>query len=239
MTNMTNDELKSLVADIAKSQKELVEQQKRTDAQIAASSAALDTRFAATDARLAELAAQLAKTDAQLAKTDAQLAATDAQLAATEALVSKVARKIDRLGEMVGNISNNQGDIAEEFFYTSFLNKPELGRLRFHSVRRNLNNRKGNIQDEYDLVLINGDSLVVFEVKAKAHQNDLERMITRKMPNFSLLFEEFSHYHLYAGIATLATNQELIAKAQELGLYLITQQGNHQIVIQEGRELEV
>ncbi len=207
---ITDAKLKAMFAGLVMAQKDLVAQQRRTDAQIAA-------------------------TDAQLAATDAQLAKTDAQLAKTDAQLDKVGRKLDRLGELVGGISNNQGDIAEEFFYRSYLKNPVLGQMRFDSVSRNLNNHKGSIQEEYDLVLINGDSLAVIEVKAKAHEKDLLVMVERKMPHFPILFREFSHYRRFAGIATLVANDALIARAEELGLFLITQQGDHQIVVQEGR----
>lgn len=202
---MSDEDLRALAASVFVAQKELAEQQKRTDK-------------------------QLAKTDAQLAKTDAQLAKTDAQLAETS-------RKLDRLGELVGGISNNQGDIAEEFFYRSFIKNPVLGTIRFDSVSRNLNNQIGNLQDEYDLVLTNGDALAIIEVKAKAHVNDLEQMINRKMVNFPKLFKVYRDYHHYAGIATLVTNPELIEKAKELGLFLLTQQGDHTAIVQQGRLL--
>ena len=54
---------------------------------------------------LAELVASQKKTDEQLAKTDA---------------------KLDRIAEMLGGISNNQGKIAEEFFYNSLKHNPVL-----------------------------------------------------------------------------------------------------------------
>jgi len=60
-----------------------------------------------TDDELKELVAGLAiaqaKTDEQQAKTDQQLAKTDA--------------KLDRLAEMYGGVGNNQGAIAEEFYF--------------------------------------------------------------------------------------------------------------------------
>ena len=187
-----------------------------------------------TDDELKQLVASLAigqhELTEQQKKTDAQLAKTDAQL-------EKTSRKLDRLSELVGNISNNQGDIAEELFYQSFIKNPTLGNIQFDSVSRNLNNHLGNLQEEYDLVLINGDSLAVIEVKAKAHISDLERMINRKMVNFPKLFSVYRDFHTYAGIATLVTNDELIEKARELGLFLITQQGDHTAIVQTGRLL--
>ena len=54
---------------------------------------------------LAELVASQQKTDEQIAKTDA---------------------KLDRIAEMLGGVSNNQGKIAEEFFYNSLKYNPVL-----------------------------------------------------------------------------------------------------------------
>lgn len=47
----------------------------------------------------------------------------------------------------------------------------------------------------------------------------------------------YRHYHCYAGVATLVTNPELIEKAKELGLFLLTQQGDHASIVQTGRLL--
>jgi hypothetical protein len=160
------------------------------------------------------------------------------QLVASLAIDQKEAtRKLNKLGKLVGNISNNQGDIAEEFFFQSFVKNPTLGDIKFDSVSRNLNNHIGNLQGEYDLVLLNGDTLAVIEVKAKAHVSDLEKMVTKKVPNFPKLFRAYRDYHLYAGVATLVTNDKLIEKAQELGLFLLTQQGDHTAIVQTGRLL--
>ena len=51
------------------------------------------------------------------------------------------------------------------------------------------------------------------------------------------LFKIYKDFHLYAGVATLVTNDALIAKAQELGLFLLTQQGDHTTIVQTGRLL--
>ena len=179
---------------------------------------------AEADKRHAEVEKQFEETNAQIAKTDAKMAKTDAQL--------------KKLGKLIGNIGNNQGDIAEEFFYQSFVKNPILGDIKFDSVSSNLNNQIGNLQDEYDVVLMNGDVLAIIEVKAKAHVNDLEKMITKKVANFPKLFHAYQNYHIYAGVATLVTNNELIEKARELGLFLLTQQGDHTAIVQTGRLLQ-
>ena len=173
-------------------------------------------------------------TDEELKQLVASLATAQKE---TEKQVKETSRKLDRLGELVGNISNNQGDIAEEFFYRSFKKNPVLNNIKFDSVSRNMNNAIKQLEDEYDIVLINGDTLAIIEVKAKAYVKDLEKMINKKVVNFPKLFHAYQNYHLYAGVATLVTNNDLIEKAQELGLFLITQQGDHTAVVQTGRLL--
>ena len=91
-------------------------------------------------------------------KIDARLAKTDAKLAETSA-------KIDRVSEMVGGISNNQGKIAEEFFYNSLQNEPILAGKRLDLIDNNPLRTHEKIREEYDLILHNGDSVFIIEVK--------------------------------------------------------------------------
>lgn len=159
---MTDDELKALVASLAVSQD-------RTDELIKALGARVDQIAIAQD-----------RTDAQLAKTDAQLARTDAQLAKTEALVAQTAAKVDRLGEMYGGVSNNQGDVAEEFYYNSLAANPVLGDVRFDFIQRNTERNRAGLVNEFDLLLVNGRKVHVVEVKYKAHEKDLRRLLDVK-----------------------------------------------------------
>ena len=94
---------------------------------------------------LAELVASPKKVDEQLAKTNAQLAKTGA--------------KLDRIVGILGGISNNQGKIAEEFFYNSLKHNQVLVGKQFDSVFRNVVGSTQESQEEYDILLFNGDSV--------------------------------------------------------------------------------
>ncbi len=176
-----------------------------------------------TDEELKELVASLAiaqqKTDEQLAKTDAQLARTDV--------------KLDKIAKLVGNIANNQGDSAEEFFYRSLINDPHLGQLHFDTIYRNLPANKKNLQDEFDIVLVNETSIAIIEVKQKAHPNLIDDMLVRKLPNFRALFPYYEKLKLYGAIASMVSNNKLVEKAKEAGLFFMTQQGNHVVLIND------
>ena len=222
---MTDQELKDLVANIAISVQNLAIQSAKTDEQLAKT----DVQLAQTDAKLAQLAEQFAiqsaKTDAQLAQTDAQLAKTDAQLAKTDAQLAKTDAKLNKIAKLFGDVNNNRGEMAEEFFFTSLKKKPMIAGIKFETVHRNLHGSKGKIQDEFDLVLINGDSLAIIETKNKAHLKLVDQMLEKKIPNFKILFPQFAHYKIYAGIASMITYDELKEKTSEQGLFLLTQQG--------------
>ncbi|HHB93178.1 MAG TPA: hypothetical protein ENK59_08220 [Thioploca sp.] len=233
---MTDEELKELVASLAIAQQKtdkkidkLIISQQKTDAQLAKT----DAQLAKTDAQLAKTDAQLAKTDAQLAKTDAQLAKTDAQLAKTDTKLDKVSAKIEKIAELVGNIANNQGDFAEEFFYRSLINDPNLGQIHFDTIYRNLPANKNKLQDEFDIVLINEKCVAIVEIKQKAHPKLIDDMLARKLPNFRTLFPYYKELKLYGAIASMVSNNKLVDRAKKAGLFFLTQQGNHIVLVND------
>ncbi len=212
---MTDDELKALVARIAESQD-------RADAR----QAKIDARQAKIDAQLAENAAQQAKTDAQLAKTDAQLAKTDAQLAKTDAQLAKTDAKLNRLAEMYGGLGNSLGQAAEEFFFNSLDADPVLGGGRFDVVTKNFRRKRAGLEDEFDLVLANGREVLVVEVKYKAHENDLRRLLDKKAPNFRRLFLEYADHEQGLALASFRVHDELKQAALERGVTVLQRKGD-------------
>ena len=115
-------------------------------------------RLESITAILDKLAISQAKTDEQLAKTDAQLAETDAQMKASD-------RRLDKIGKMLGAIGNNQGEVAEEFFYNSIKAKPRLNHVDYDFVDKNVTRSKHGVEDEYDIFMVNGKDIAIIEVK--------------------------------------------------------------------------
>jgi hypothetical protein len=176
-----------------------------------------------TDDELKALVASIAvaqkETDAQLAKTDEQLAKTDAQLAKTDA-------RLNRLAEMYGGVGNNQGAVAEEFYYNSLKANPVLNSIRFDFIDKNITRSHAGLEDEFDLLLVNGQEVFVIEVKYKAHANDLQRLLTKKAPNFRRLFPEYANYQQHFGLAAFHIQDSLKAVALEQGVTVLQRKGN-------------
>jgi Holliday junction resolvase-like predicted endonuclease len=195
---MTDDELKALVASLAVSQA-------KTDDEI--------------KALVANTAISQAKTDAQLAKTDAQLAKTDAQLAKTD-------RKLKKIGEMVGTFGRNLGEITEEFFFNSLKATQRLGGIHYDSIDKNVTRSSGKLEDEFDIVMINGQDVAIIEVKYKAHEADLKKLVTKKQANFKTLFPIYKDYRHHLVLATFSIYDELKEDALSKGVTVLQRKGD-------------
>jgi hypothetical protein len=181
-----------------------------------------------TDQELKDLVASLAvaqaKTDAQMAKTDAGFEKLQTAQAKTDAQMAKTDAKLDKLTALCGGIASNQGSVAEEFFFNSLVSEPFLGDIQFNRITPQLIvGRKGK-QSEYDIVMVNGASVGIVEVKYKAHMNDLEQ-VHAQIVRFKRDCPEFKHYTIYGGIAGLSVPKDVSKAAKAQGLFVLKRKG--------------
>ena len=140
-----------------------------------------------TDDELKELVAGLAVSQA---KTDAQMAKTDETL--------------KKMGIHLGGITDNIGMTTEEYFYNSLFENPKLGNIKFDSISKNIHTKTKRLEDEYDIVMYNGNCIALIECKYKAHENDVKKLIDKKVGNFRILYPDFKDYSIYLGIASFS-----------------------------------
>jgi len=186
-----------------------------------------------TDDELKALVASLAvsqdRTDEQMKRTDEQMKlnaiaqkATDEQIKRNDKMLTE---KLDRMGITLGNIGKNQGDVAEEFFFQSLIKDNHLGKIRFDDVVKNMEKHRGKIQEEYDLVMTNGDAIAVVEVKYKAHTQDLDKL-DRKMKHFKQLFPIYQAFKQYGAIAAFHINDDAKEEALRRGYFVLQRSGD-------------
>jgi hypothetical protein len=174
-----------------------------------------------TDDELKALVASLAiKSD----RLDAQMSRTDEKMAELLATQAETGVTLKEACKLLGNIGRNQGDVAEEFFFNSLVEDNHLGAIRFDDVTARMQKHRGQIQEEYDLVLTNGDAIGSVEVKYKAHQNDLNKL-ERKMRNFKKLFPVYENYKLYGALAAFHLHEEAKKEALERGFFVLQRSG--------------
>ncbi len=162
--------------------------------------------------------ALFAKTDEKFAETEAQMKRTDAQIARNES-------KLTSMGIQLGGITDNAGMTTEEYFYNSMSDNPILGGIRFDTIRKNIHTKTRRLEDEYDIVLYNGDSIGLIECKYKAHENDLKKLIEKKVGNFRELYPDYKDYKIYLGLASFSFYPELEELAKQNGVAILKQKG--------------
>jgi len=165
-----------------------------------------------------ELKETQAKTDEQLKKTDEQMKKTDEQMEKTD-------KKLDKIAKMVGGISNNQGDIAEEFFYNSLASNPKLAGINYDFIDKNVTRQRKNLRDEYDILMVNGKDIAIIETKYKAHTRDIERIIDRKYENFKKLYPEYRDYNHHLALASFYINEDVKDMALDNNIMIIQRKG--------------
>ncbi|MCX7095848.1 MAG: hypothetical protein NTY50_20710 [Methylobacter sp.] len=181
-----------------------------------------------TDEELKTLVASLAiaqqKTDEHIASLFVAQKETDEQMKRTDEQMKRTDQTLKNIGIQVGGVTNNQGDVAEEFFFNSLVDDAHLGPIHFDDITKNMQKHRGHIQEEYDLVMTNGEAVGIIEVKYKAHENDLDKL-ERKMRNFKKLFPVYNNYKLYGAIASFHINNDAKSKALARGFFVMQRSG--------------
>ena len=169
-----------------------------------------------TDNELKELVAGLAVSNAEIKemqkKNEEQYKRTDATL--------------ERVGIRLGNIVDNNGLNAEDYFFNSLVDKPELGGIGYDTIVKNFIPKSKRGQGEFDIVMYNGENIALIECKYKAHKSDVEKLITKQVESFKKLFPIYANHKFYLGIASFSFYPELEEYAKENGVAILKQKGD-------------
>jgi len=168
-----------------------------------------------------ELRASQRKTDAQIQKTDAQILELKESQNRTDAQLQKTITKLDEIGRQLGDLGLVQGEVAEDLFYRNvrYLFKEERDMI-FSNVKRNLK-KKG--AGEYDIVAVNGDAVLVIEVKNKLQKRMVDKFVEDKLPKFKEIFPEYRERRIFGGMGALVVKEDVSRYAEKAGLYVLTQ----------------
>jgi hypothetical protein len=151
--------------------------------------------------------------------------------AETDKQLDKVGKQIKETNQQLGGMAYNQGRFAEEYFFISF----EKGKQNFFCEKFDdiKNNLKGTeTDDEFDIVMLNGQSAGIVEVKYKAHENDVPKIL-EKVNTFRANFPKYKNHTIYLGLATLAFYPELEQACKENGIAIIKQAGETIVINDE------
>ena len=185
----------------------------------------LTEKFAKTDRFLNE---KFAEAD-RLQKENERI--LNEKFAETDRLQKETDRQMKALQKELGGIAHSNGEVAESYFVNSFANSMQFAGQKYDSYTPNLqkNDRRLNLQGEYDLVLYNCSSVVIIEIKYKAHEKDIDELV-EKVPIFKKLYPEYANYDIYLGLAALHLNSAIERKSKREGIAVIKQVGDTMVI---------
>jgi len=140
-------------------------------------------------------------------------------------------RQLDKLGRFLGGIANSNGEMAESYFYNAFRADKTFANEKFDKVKRNQAYRKNDIEAEFDLILFNGKSAALIEVKynAKPENISIEKIISR-VEVFKILYPEYKNHRIYLGVAAMSFKKGLETELHQAGIATIKQIGKKMVV---------
>ena len=189
----------------------------------------LTEKFAANALQMAEndriLTEKFATTERVLTE---MFAATARQMAETDYHIS-------RLEKQIGGVSNSYGSFAEEYFYNS-LKKGDrnffgekFDKLIKSEIMQDENNKT---RGELDLILVNGKSVAIIEVKFKVRVKHVEQ-VTKKVKPFRKKFPEYQNHKVFLGLASMVFDDGIQDKCIENGIAVFLQLGDTFVIHDE------
>jgi hypothetical protein len=185
--------------------------------------------LAETDSIVKETAIAQKENVRQMKENDRVLtekfAETDRQFKETDRLFKESDKKLDKLCGKVGGIDNNIGYHAEQFFQDVFRKKLEFGGMKYYEMIPNLAYKGKKDEIEFDIALVNGESVALIEVKNRIHPDFVKILAEERVEKFKEFFREFDNYDVYLGIAGFSFSKEVIDRASTYGVGIIKQVG--------------
>ena len=96
----------------------------------------------------------------------------------------------------------------------------------FEIIHSGFRTSRAGIEETYDLVLFNKDTVFIFEVNERVHFKDIEKLIHRKGDNFPLLFPEYREFQRYLGLATFSIEDAMLQEALDRGVTVLQRRGD-------------
>ena len=202
---ITLEDLQEIIRDLGKSQKELSESQK-----------------------------ELSESQKELSESQKELSESQKT---TEESLQKTQKEIRESQKTTKNLeslfSGQWGKLMESLIEGDLI---KLLRNRNILVNQVTTRRRGETngkQWEIDLIAINGDEIVVVEVKTTLKVQDVKNFQDKILVPIKTLIPEYSNFKIYGAIAYLRADQKANLYAQKQGLFVIRATGSSASITNE------
>ena len=125
-------------------------------------------------------------------------------------------KAIDNLTKQVNGYIDNESMIQEDEFAEALREEMQIGDIVLTEVMTRQKSGR-----EYDLLAINGEAVVVGEVKHRLNVRDVKRFVAKALPDFVNHFPKYAGFKIYGMVAGDIINKEADAEAKKSGLFVL------------------
>ncbi|MCL1968586.1 MAG: hypothetical protein FWF65_03345 [Bacteroidetes bacterium] len=148
-----------------------------------------------------------------------------------EQMYAESRREMKELNSQLGGIANSNGDMAEAYFYNSFKAHKVFAGEQYDYIQKPTVLTNGKVEAEFDMILFNGKSAVIIEVKYRARPNNIDiEDIIAQAKLFRIFYPERRDYKIYLGVAAMSFQDGLEKRLHSAGIATIRQIGKKMVV---------
>ena len=186
--------------------REVSEGQKETDRQMKETDRMIKENAKETAEQMKETAEQMKENAEQMKETDRRL------------------KELDKL------YNGQWGKLMESLVEGDLVKMLKERGIDVHQTSRNLKNEDGERNWEFDLLAVNGDEIVVVEVKTTLKVKDVDHFLN-KLGDFKELVPYHKDKKLYGAVAYLKSDEFSNSYAEKKGLFVIRATGSSAKII--------
>jgi len=208
---MTDEELKTLVASLAISSKELIVAQKETDRQLRETDEQIKGLRESQRETSEQISEQIRGLKESQQETDRQLKETDRQLR----------QQLKELNKQIGGLGNKFGSFTEGMAFPA-MKKILQKRFGMNNIAPNYQVKKNGKTLEMDVFAYsNGKRKVAYIVEVKSHlKEDSIQQMLEILEDFPKFLPEHTDKQLYGILAAVNISESMKRRVLNLGIYL-------------------
>ena len=182
--------------------------------------------FKETDQKLQKASQE---TDQRFQETDQRFQETDRRFQETDRRFREMARELEKdlrtTRREVAKVSDALGRFSENMV------APALVRI-FNKIGIPISETAQRVRSplrriEYDIVAVNGESVVVVSVKTRLNAEHVKEFVEQRLSRFKEVFPRYRAMQVIGAVAGMSVEQEADTYAMKQGLYVLAQSGEN------------
>ncbi len=165
------------------------------------------------------------------AETGEQIKTLAAELSASQKETDRQMKETDRRLRKLDDLFTGQwGKLMEALVKGDLVELLNTRGIQVNGIAKEHERRWNGKQYEFDIIAINGDEVVVVEVKTTLKLKDLEKF-TEKLKVFKQILPEYRDRTVYGAVAYLKANEGTEGNSENRGLFVIRATGSSASII--------